>query len=119
MKETLSFSTNWNNKLECDYFTTLRLFNTKKFIKGKIFNVTGRPNRFCFDAEVIDVKNTSINTISDWMAYLDTGYSAEETKEILRTMYKKYFPNATNIELNYVLLKKNKMIDGRNIRTRF
>lgn len=107
MKETLPFSTNWNKKLECDYFTTLRLYNLKKFQKGKILAVTG-PKNIAFDAEIVDVKNVSVNTISDWMAYLDTGYSAEETKTILRTMYKNKFPNATNIELNYVLLKRIK-----------
>lgn len=36
--ETLKFSQNWNNKLACRYYTTIRLNNTK-YEAGKIYEV--------------------------------------------------------------------------------
>lgn len=36
--ETLSFSKNWNNKLACPYYTTIRL-NSTKYEKGKIYSI--------------------------------------------------------------------------------
>lgn len=30
---TLNFSKNWNNKLDCKVFTTLRLHNPNKYLK--------------------------------------------------------------------------------------
>lgn len=37
--EVLRFSRNWNNKLCCEFYTTIRLFNPKNHKKGVIFQV--------------------------------------------------------------------------------
>lgn len=87
MGQELNFSTNWNNKLNCRCFTTIRLHNPKKYFIGAVFSVflkgilKGR-------AEVIGVKICTIKDISEYVARLDTGYSAEECQKMLREMYK-------------------------------
>lgn len=80
----LEFSYNWNNKLDCKAFTTLRLSN--RFYVGdeiivKLKSVVkGR-------AKVIGKRYFGIDEINDYIGYLDTGYSGEETKDILKKMY--------------------------------
>ncbi|MBF7091118.1 hypothetical protein IUY40_06160 [Flavobacterium sp. ALJ2] len=37
--EKLEFSTNWNNKLDCKCFTTIRIFNPAKHFRGNQFEV--------------------------------------------------------------------------------
>lgn len=104
--ERLDFSHNWNRaKLDCQAFTTLRLSGRlevgqmveiwlKKGIKGA--------------AVVVDKKRlANIDAINDWMAYLDTGYNAQECREIIRKMY----PRITgwdNQPIYYYLLRYTK-----------
>ena len=102
--ETLDFSYNWNSKLRCRNFTTLRLRNDGKYHKGARFEVSmqGYPKG---KAKVVDVKIIKLDQINEWIARLDTGYSAQETKDIIKKMYKdKPCINWETQELLYVLL---------------
>jgi hypothetical protein len=56
--DTIKFSHNWNNKLDCHAFTTLRRSNPRRYA-----------------------------AISDFITWIDTGYSLDECKGILRKMY--------------------------------
>ncbi|MFR9165016.1 MAG: ASCH domain-containing protein [Dysgonomonas sp.] len=102
--DKLDFSYNWNNKLRCRCFTTLRLRNDEKYYKGARFEVSmsGYPKG---KAKVVDIKIIKLNQINEWIARLDTGYSARETKDILKKMYKnKPYINWDTQELSYALL---------------
>jgi hypothetical protein len=89
MEKSLDFSFNWNNKLYTDYFTTLRL--SGRFEVGDKVEVF--LNKTCLGVvEIIDKRATFLDKISDWMAMLDTGYNAEQTRGILQKMY----PAVTN-----------------------
>jgi len=35
----IKFSKNWNNKLDCDVFTTIRVYNTSKYAKMGIYKI--------------------------------------------------------------------------------
>lgn len=85
--ETLNFSTNWNNKLRCRSFTTIRIRNDTKYHKGAVLNIALQkyPKG---KAKIIDITYMTLDNISEWIARLDTGYSANECKEMLKTMYK-------------------------------
>lgn len=82
------FSHNWNNKLQCNSFTSLRLWNEKKYVEGREFDI-------CLNgmsrgtARLVSVKRLKIEQINEYIARLDTGYPARECREMLRTMYKK------------------------------
>ena len=83
----LEFSHNWNNKLLGKAFTTIRLWNEKKYIEGREFPVylNGFSRGF---AVLLSVKRLKLEQINEHIARLDTGYSAAECRELLRTMYK-------------------------------
>ncbi len=105
--ERLNFSTNWNGKLFCNYFTTIRLHNPRKYGVGNQYDFHLK-EVFMGEVKVIDHKKLTVATISEWIARLDTGYSAEETKNIIRTMYKNIDNFTDDTPLSYVLLHKIK-----------
>lgn len=86
--QRIDFSTNWNNKLSCKCYTTIRLASNKYqlneeyevYLQGKKLH----------NATVVDIRYPFIDDLDDFRCFLDTGYSAEETKSILKKMYKDY-----------------------------
>lgn len=102
--DTLNFTYNWNTKLRGKSFTTIRLRNDAKYYKGAVLSVALQ-NYPKGKAKVIDVKYLTIDKISEWIARLDTGYSAKECKDLIKAMYKnKPLINWQTQQLAYVLL---------------
>jgi hypothetical protein len=101
--EKLEFSTNWNNKLDCKCFTTIRIYNTKKHFKGNQFEVFLQ-KKYKAKVEVLSIGVIKINSLTDYICYLDTGYSSAETIEILKKMYPRI--DFKNTYLTVLLLKK-------------
>lgn len=102
--QKLSFSTNWNNKLNCDSFTTIRI--SGRLSIGDFVEVEDRGiSKGAY--KVIDKKRLTIAQINDWMAYLDTGYPAEETRNIIKKMYKDV-QDWERQPIYYYLVVKNK-----------
>jgi hypothetical protein len=83
--KSLNFSHNWNNKLDCKYFTTLRL--SDRFDIGDQVSVCLKRNEIS-KGEIINKKSIMLEQINDFIAGMDTGYSVDETKDILKKMYK-------------------------------
>jgi len=109
--ERLTFSYNWNNKLSNKAFTTLRLWNPAKYHEGNTFTVrlVNKQDKTVADfgvAAIVEVKRLQIFQISDFIAYLDTGYSAAEAINLLKTMYKNKAINWDTQALAFVLLTK-------------
>jgi len=110
----LSFQYNWNNKLRCRCFTTLRLRNDEKYYKGAVYEVDlqGYPKG---KAKAVDVKYLTLDKINEWIARLDTGYTAKETRELIRKTYKnKPHIDWNTQQLSYIILAwkdQEKMLD--------
>lgn len=100
--EQIKFSQNWNNKLDCNCFTTIRLFS-KKYIKNKTFEIVLK-DKVLFQAESVEVYKISIDKLNDYICFLDTGYSKEETIEIFKKMYSSVDFSTQMLAL--ILLKK-------------
>lgn len=84
--EQIKFSYNWNKKLNCKAFTTLRLYDPKKYrigIEYEVFLI----DKMIKKIEIIDIKVVEYKKINNFISYLDTGYSLGETKTILSRMY--------------------------------
>ena len=96
----IDFSYNWNNKLDCKAFTSIR--RTDKYNIDDIIQVYLN-DKYLFNVQVIGKKYLIMNDINDYIGYLDTGYSAEETKNILKDIYKNE-PKSFNIY--YYLFKR-------------
>lgn len=103
--KSLNFNYNWNTKLRCRNFTALRLRNDAKYYSGARLNITLQGFQKGV-AKVIDVKYLTLDKVNEWIARLDTGYSAHECRELIKTMYKnKPQINWKTQELAYVLLE--------------
>lgn len=83
--EQLQFSHNWNNKLECKFYTTLRLLSPK-YQLGKCFEVYMKGKKL-HTVQIAATTFLQLDQINGYIAGLDTGYTVGETKAILRKMY--------------------------------
>lgn len=99
----IDFNYNWNNKLGCNAFTTFRVFNPEKYILDEEYDIYLK-NQFVCKAKIIRIKILKLNEINSFISYIDTGYSEEEFKEIVKKMY----PGADNKTFMFILLKKTK-----------
>ncbi|WP_395078118.1 hypothetical protein [Flavobacterium sp.] len=101
--EKLEFSTNWNNKLDCKCFTTIRIYNPMKHYNGNKFEIFLQ-KKYKAKVEVLSIGVIKIKDLTDYICYLDTGYSKLETMQILYKMYPRVDFN--NQHLTVLLLKK-------------
>jgi len=112
--DTLTFTTNWNNKLDCHVFTTLRLYS-RKFYPGAAFRIMLRKGKEVHDkgiATVYQAYACKLNDLSDYTFMMDTGYSKKESIDLIRTMYKNYpSVNVDNDLFHLIILKYQK--DGK------
>lgn len=109
----LKFSTNWNNKLNCTCFSTIRK-KSDKYKVGESFKIMVRNDAF---GEILqdglmycDFGNATILTVSEFClvdlnnstSYLDSGYSAAELKDFFQSelQYSKY-ENLVFVVLQY------------------
>lgn len=79
----LKFSTNWNNKLDSKYFTTLRMSDRYTGFNVILIEFKGRYKV----AKIVECRKLQLKCLNDWICYLDTGYSKLETLNILQKMY--------------------------------
>lgn len=87
----IKFSYNWNKKLDCKSFTTIRLHNGRKYQKGNLYRVFLKDSTQWIDKGLHECKGlvTRRKTqINDWLAFLDTGYNAVKCQDIITKMYK-------------------------------
>lgn len=92
-EKAIRFSYNWNGKLDCKAFTTIRLLNDEKHQVGEVYNIyleeKNKPVVFLGTAEIKHKRRESKSGLDAFTSYLDTGYSAAETRKILDRMYNK------------------------------
>lgn len=85
----VEFSNNWNNKLDCHVFTTIRLKAERKV--GEPVNLYLRKSKsekiFLGEGVIRCIAERRLATLRDEITYLDTGYNADKTRDILRKMY--------------------------------
>ena len=87
MLQDLKFSSNWNNKLECKCFTTIRPFRADRYRIGEFVRVVLN-GKFLFNAEIVHFYPLNLSQISETLAHVDTGYNAADCCDIIRKMYK-------------------------------
>ena len=81
----IKFSYNWNNKLSCKCFTTMRL--SSRFLVGDTVRIYLKDKYYA--KGIIRTKSSfKMQRMTEAMAYIDTGYSLEECKTILKKMYR-------------------------------
>ncbi len=88
MRNEINFNYNWNNKLTGQGFTTLRLRDESRFHPGEVYSIMLK-GAHLFDAEIIDVRHYFLHQINEYVARLDTGYSAAVCRDMIKRMYPK------------------------------
>jgi hypothetical protein len=101
----IPFSYNWNKKLDCDAFTTIRIYQPEKYVIDETYQIDLNKAEFC-KGTIIDIKKFWLKDLNDFIAYLDTGYDKEECKKIITLMYKRVDFNTTPLSL--ILIRKQK-----------
>lgn len=82
----LDFTYNWNNKLACTCYSTIRASGRLREGQHVTIKLQGKPLHV---AMVEVVKPFRIHEMTEAMAMIDTGYGRDETIQILRKMYSK------------------------------
>ncbi len=88
--KTFKFNNNWNDKMICNNFTTLRPYypnnspNTSEIVVCTWKEIV-------FHCEVVSVvKFPKIEDVPDFIFYLDLGYCKTESLKIIENMFKQY-----------------------------
>ena len=84
----INFSYNWNKKLDCTAFTTIRVKNESKFYVGRDYQIH-LVDKFVKNATIKAIQYFHIKSLNEFMSYVDTGYSLAETTKVLERMYGK------------------------------
>ena len=115
--EALKFSTNWNKKLDCEVFSTIRLWNTAVHYEGKeveIYDNSRKPGTYKGRGVYVQVSEIKLHQLKPAAALLDTGYSLNETQSIIRTMYFKKVPDVDKASFAYCIIRKVKINHQQN-----
>ena len=105
--DIIKFSTNWNNKLSNSAFTTLRIENPNKYVVGADYEI--QLNGKMLGIATLKQKRTiSLDQLNPFICYIDTGYSVEECKNILRKMYPTVDFDFKKLDFCLLVFKKNK-----------
>lgn len=86
VENIINFSYNWNEKLNCNAFTTVRLENHKKYNVGSIYEIHLK-NQLVKKCLIQDIKILKQSQFNQFIAYLDTGYSLGEFHKVIERMY--------------------------------
>lgn len=104
-RKKINFSYNWNNKLNSTRsFSTIR-YPSKKWNKGEEYDIFFKREIMVCTAKIIELKDFRLGNLTEGMAWLDTGYDKQETKNILKTMFKSAFDVDENFVFTWILLE--------------
>ena len=101
----INFSYNWNHKLHCDSFTTLRLRNDARYFVGAVGNIYLK-NQYVSAFKIVAIKHFTIDRINEFVARIETGYSREKTIALIKTMYKNRNINWNTQLLSLIMITK-------------
>lgn len=96
----INFSYNWNKKLDCNCFTTIRLENYNKYKTGLSYQIHLK-NEFIKVGKIVEIKVFPLDKINEFISRIDTGYSKEETIKIINRMYP---DTINNIDKSFMLI---------------
>jgi hypothetical protein len=101
---TIDFSHNWNSKLCCQYFTTIRPRNDHKYILGGTYRLTYKKAKELGPGVIMLISHFTLAQISDAIFLLDMGYPPDECRKLLLTMYKNYNFDWDKQQFSFILL---------------
>ena len=108
--QTIRFNTNWNNKLNCNSFSTIRLSSPNKYKEGEIYNIllvdkSGKATKNFGFAKLLSINEFLLDNITPAMCLLDTSYNKPEFIKMFQTMYKNYRIDFSKKKLMFLVLQ--------------
>lgn len=101
----IKFSQNWNRKLFCDVFTTIRIRDDVKYVIGREFHVLLTVKK---DYDILLGIGTlltaayfTLDKMTENMARIDTGYNKAEVIALMKKMYQKQLAANPNLEFGF------------------
>ena len=105
MDERLEFTENFNNKLNCTCFTTIRLHHPVRNAIGAVKQIYLK-GVWKGDAKIMHAATLTLDRINLPIAKLDTGLLPDECRRLIRTLYKnRPGINWETQPLDYILLE--------------
>ena len=101
--DDLRFSYNWNNKLDCGAFTTIRLRNDTKYQRGAVLNAWLK-DKALGQVQIVGIRYFHLDNLNEFIARLDTGYDVPKCREIILRMYPTV--DFSKKQLSLILLQK-------------
>ncbi|HCT31515.1 MAG TPA: hypothetical protein DIW31_12500 [Bacteroidales bacterium] len=109
----ISFTANWNNKLNGKAFTTIRLSNSYRYVVGREYTIE-LAGKILGCAILKEKRTLSISQLNEFICQLDTGYSKAETIAILKRMYPNIDISQALFDLCLLVYKTSKEQPKRN-----
>ncbi|MFN8436103.1 MAG: hypothetical protein U0V72_00585 [Cytophagales bacterium] len=105
--KTIVFNKNYNNKLNADCYTTLRLFNPYEYYVGECYSIM-LDKRIIHHAELVYMQDLPMAMITPAMAWIDTGTGVHELHSILQECYKGKTNILPSTRMHFLIFKKIK-----------
>lgn len=107
--DRINFSKNWNNKLFCESFSTIRLRDDERFVPGKLFEAVlmdGDKEVFSKKVKLYCINITKLDKLTEGMALIDTGMSKEKTIGMFNNMYKHKVEDVNQADFVHLIFGK-------------
>ncbi len=104
--DTIKFSKNWNNKLNCQYFTTFRLVSNK-YQLNKTYRIEFN-DKYLGLATIRELRSTTLSKINDFISLLDACMEAPKFVNMIKNMYKNKGVDPVRQQYYFILLRWDK-----------
>ena len=82
---TIRFSRNWNNKLDCNVFSTIRRAGKRRYEIGEYYRIEQSEKTFWARCESVTL--IKLSEITEEIALLDSGLSLDDFKVVMKRMH--------------------------------
>jgi|GEM_PF-3482424 len=117
MSQSIKFAHNYNNKLMCQSFTTIRLRDDARFIVGEYYDLyycwKDCDNKFIATenylgkGRLLDIRHFMLNDLNVFMSHLDMGLHQFDGKKELIKLYKEQNVDWSTQQLSYLLIEQD------------
>lgn len=99
----LKFIKNWNNKLNCDFFTTIRYWDNISVDDVVEVELEGK---YIFSAKCLSKKHFHLDALPEMTCYTDFGANKENFIKFINKMYGQKVPNILNEQFTVYLFER-------------
>lgn len=108
--KTLHFSYNWNNKLGCKSFSTVRVSNPKKYQLIELYEITlagkkDEPVKSLGIARLQAITNFYLHQVTAGMSFLDANLSRIDFMQLVEKMYKNKNIDFKRKQMSFLVLQ--------------